>query len=72
MSPLLKSIHQYVKLTPARFAKDDDVLLGETVIALGIRWTGGSVSGILSSKIAVPPAGEGRWCSGLAANRRGD
>jgi serine protease Do len=40
------------KFTPARFAADDDLLLGETVIALGNPYgLGGSVSkGILSAK----------------------
>lgn len=42
----------------ARFAADDDLLLGETVIALGIPFgLGGSVSrGILSSKSRRPPS----------------
>src|SRR6476620_7383005 len=45
------------KFTPIRFAPDDDLLLGETVIALGNPFgLGGSVSkGILSSKSRRPP-----------------
>ncbi len=45
------------KFTPIRFAQDDDLLLGETVIALGNPFgLGGSVSeGILSSKNRRPP-----------------
>jgi S1-C subfamily serine protease len=45
------------KFTPARFAADDDLLLGETVIALGNPYgLGGSVTrGILSSKSRRPP-----------------
>ena len=46
------------KFPAARFAADDDLLLGETVLALGIPFgLGGSVSrGILSSKSRRPPA----------------
>jgi S1-C subfamily serine protease len=45
------------KFTPVRFAADDDLLLGETVLALGNPFgLGGSVSkGILSSKTRRPP-----------------
>ncbi|MEW6303194.1 MAG: trypsin-like peptidase domain-containing protein [Verrucomicrobiota bacterium] len=45
------------KFAPIRFAADDDLLLGETVIALGNPFgLGGSVSrGILSSKTRRPP-----------------
>lgn len=45
------------RFTPARFAPDDDLLLGETVIALGNPFgLGGSVSrGILSSKARQAP-----------------
>ena len=46
------------KFPAATFAEDDDLLLGETVLALGIPFgLGGSVSrGILSSKSRRPPA----------------
>ena len=46
------------KFTAAKFAVDDDLLLGETVLALGNPFgLGGSVSrGILSSKTRRPPA----------------
>jgi S1-C subfamily serine protease len=46
------------KFTAVRFAADDDLLLGETVLALGNPFgLGGSVSkGILSSKTRRPPA----------------
>jgi S1-C subfamily serine protease len=46
------------KFTPVRFASDDDLLLGETVLALGNPFgLGGSVSkGILSSKSRRPPS----------------
>src|SRR4029434_6740283 len=45
------------KFTAVRFAADDDLLLGETVLALGNPYgLGGSVSrGILSSKSRRPP-----------------
>src|SRR5262249_49811349 len=45
------------KFTPVRFAADDDLILGETVLALGNPFgLGGSVSrGILSSKSRRPP-----------------
>ena len=49
------------RFTPVPFARDDDLLLGETVIALGNPFgLGGSVSrGILSSRDRqVPQAGE--------------
>jgi serine protease Do len=51
----------HTRLVPARFARDDDVFLGETVIALGNPFgLGGSVSrGILSSKNRRPPAEKG-------------
>jgi serine protease Do len=47
---------QNEKFTPVRFASDDDLLLGETVLALGNPFgLGGSVSkGILSSKSRRP------------------
>lgn len=47
------------KFKPARFAADDDLLLGETVLAVGIPFgLGGTVSkGILSSKTRRPPTG---------------
>ena len=49
------------KFKAAKFAADDDILLGETVIALGNPFgLGGSVSkGILSSKNRRPPTAEG-------------
>jgi serine protease Do len=49
---------QNEKFTPVRFASDDDLLLGETVLALGNPFgLGGSVSkGILSSKSRRPAA----------------
>lgn len=49
------------KFTPIQFAADDDLLLGETVIALGNPFgLGGSVSrGILSSKTRRPQAENG-------------
>lgn len=48
------------KFTAIRFAGDDDLLLGETVLALGNPFgLGGSVSkGILSSKTRRPPAAD--------------
>jgi len=48
------------KFSAVRFAADDDLLLGETVLALGNPFgLGGSVSrGILSSKTRRPPTGD--------------
>jgi len=48
------------KFKAIKFAKDDDLLLGETVLALGNPYgLGGSVSrGILSSKNRRPPSGD--------------
>jgi S1-C subfamily serine protease len=48
------------KFTAIKFARDDDLLLGETVLALGNPFgLGGSVTkGILSSKTRRPPSGK--------------
>ncbi|MBI3880602.1 MAG: trypsin-like peptidase domain-containing protein [Verrucomicrobia bacterium] len=62
------------KFTPVKFAPDDDLILGETVLALGNPFgLGGSVSkGILSSKNRRPPPeaeplGPGDWLQTDAA-----
>ena len=73
---LLKIVHQPgdKPFKPIRLAKDDDLLLGETVITVGNPFgLGGSVSrGILSSKNrrAMPGQSEA-GLSGLVADRRG-